>query len=96
MCTHRSLSGAVIAMFEVYGAISAHFPTFRYEVTNGHVTEVGYIKRMKNATINLLPNAFPISKPQCQRASALASLALPAAVLPLPVPATHTPHVTML
>ena len=29
LCTHRSLSGAVIAIFEVYGAISAHFPTFR-------------------------------------------------------------------
>ena len=28
LCTHRSLSGALIAIFEVYGAISAHFPTF--------------------------------------------------------------------
>ena len=28
LCTHRSLSGAVIAIFEVYGAISARFPTF--------------------------------------------------------------------
>ena len=28
LSTHRSLPGAVTAIFEVYGAISAHFPTF--------------------------------------------------------------------
>ena len=28
LSTHRSLLGAVIAIFEVHGAISAHFPTF--------------------------------------------------------------------
>ena len=58
LCTHRSLSGAVIAIFEVYGAISAHFPTFTYErpCNRGGL-------HMKNATIKfLLPNAFPISK----------------------------------
>ena len=41
LCTHRSLSGAVIAIFEVHGAISAHFPTFTRR--NGYVTEVSYI-----------------------------------------------------
>ena len=58
LSTHRSLPGAVIAFFEVYGAISAHFPTFTWEPPcNGRVLH------MKNATIKfLLPNAFPISK----------------------------------
>ena len=28
LSTHKSLPGAVTAIFEVYGAISAHFPTF--------------------------------------------------------------------
>ena len=28
LSTHRSLPGAVTAIFEVHGAISAHFPTF--------------------------------------------------------------------
>jgi hypothetical protein len=41
LTSHRSLSGAVIAIFEVYGAISAHFPIFTHR--NGHVMEVGYI-----------------------------------------------------
>ena len=28
LSTHKSLPGAVTAISEVYGAISAHFPTF--------------------------------------------------------------------
>ena len=28
LSTHRSLPGAVTAILEVFGAISAHFPTF--------------------------------------------------------------------
>ena len=28
LSTHRSLPGVVTAIFEVHGAISAHFPTF--------------------------------------------------------------------
>ena len=28
LSTHRSLPGAVTVVFEVYGAISAHLPTF--------------------------------------------------------------------
>ena len=58
LSTHRSLPGAVTAIFEVHGAISAHFPTFTYErpCNRGGL-------HMKNATIKfLLPNAFPISK----------------------------------
>ena len=30
LSTHKSLPGAVTAIFEVYGAISAHFPTFGF------------------------------------------------------------------
>ena len=41
LSTHTSLSGAVTAIFEVHGAISAHFPTFTYR--NRHVIEVDYI-----------------------------------------------------
>ena len=58
LSTHRSLPGAVTAIFEVHGAISAHFPTFTYQqqCNRGEL-------HMKNATIKfLLPNAFPISK----------------------------------
>ena len=41
LSTDRSLPGAVTAIFEVHGAISAHFPTFTYE--RPCLIEVGYI-----------------------------------------------------
>ena len=41
LSTHTSLPGAVTAIFEVHGAISASFSYF-YNM-NGHVIEVGYI-----------------------------------------------------
>ena len=43
LSTHRSLPGEVTAIFEVHGAISAHFPTFYGLHMNGHVIEVGCI-----------------------------------------------------
>ena len=44
LSTHRSLPGAVTAIFEVHGAISAHFPTFNIGIPrNCHAIEVGYI-----------------------------------------------------
>ena len=59
---HRSLPGAVTAIFEVHRCdLSAHFP-FLLLPMNGHVYNGGGL-HMKNATIKfLLPNAFPISK----------------------------------
>ena len=41
LSTPRSLPGAVTAIFEVHGAISAHFPILLHR--NGHAIEVGYI-----------------------------------------------------
>ena len=43
LSTHRSLPGAVTAIFEVHGAISAHFPTFTYEPRCKALIEVDYI-----------------------------------------------------
>jgi len=46
LSTHRSLPGAVTAIFEVHGAISAHFPTalqLYFLDRKGHVIEVGCI-----------------------------------------------------
>ena len=59
LSTHRSLPGAVTAIFRgPRYDLAAHFPTFTYErpCNRGGL-------HMKNATIKfLLPNAFPISK----------------------------------
>ena len=41
LCTHRSFPGAVTAIFEVHGAISALI--FLLLHRNGHAIEVGYI-----------------------------------------------------
>jgi hypothetical protein len=59
LCTHRSLPGAVTAIFEVYGTVRSTVGSFfcalltLLEITldgKAHVTEVGYIK---NATCKL-------------------------------------------
>jgi len=60
LCTHRSLPGAVTAIFEVYGTVRSTVGSFfcalltLLDITldgKDHVTEVGYIK---NATCKLL------------------------------------------